>query len=227
MKFTPPANAPTTDLLTTLAESYLERLRRGENPSMDEYAGQHPQLASEIRELFNTLRLVDELGEKSQFGGTLTTAVDPIPTRLGDFQLIREIARGGMGIVYDAVQTQLGRRVAVKVLPPAHGSDTSRRIRFRHEARAAANLHHSNIVPVFDVGEEQGISYYSMQYIEGETLAEVWRELHKCNHQVSLWDPRTDMVVNQLWPRRSVRAFWETRRRRTSALTTRPPWPLK
>ena len=169
-----------TDLLTTLAESFLEQLRRGESPSIEDYAARHPELATEIRELFATLRLVDELGEQPQFGGNQpSTAAVTIPSRLGDFQLTREIARGGMGIVYEALQSSLGRRVAVKVLPPTEVADISRRLRFQREARAAANLHHTNIVPVFEVGEQDGICFYAMQFIEGETLAEVWRELRR------------------------------------------------
>ncbi len=169
-----------TDLLTTLAESFLEQLRRGERPNTDDYTARHPELATEIRELFATLRLVDELGEQPQFGGNQPLpAAATIPSLLGDFQLTREIARGGMGIVYEALQSSLGRRVAVKVLPPTEVADVSRRLRFQREARAAANLHHTNIVPVFEVGEQDGICFYAMQFIEGETLADVWRELRR------------------------------------------------
>src|SRR5678815_4977833 len=96
---------------------------------------------------------------------------------LGDFKLVREIGRGGMGIVYEAVQLSLGRRVAVKVLPFAATLDSRHLQRFRNEAQAAAQLHHTNIVPVYAVGCERSVHYYAMQYIEGQSLAEVIRQM--------------------------------------------------
>ncbi len=90
--------------------------------------------------------------------------------QLGDFRLVREIGRGGMGVVYEAEQVSLGRRVALKVLPPTVGQDPSRKARFEREARAAAKLHHTNIVQVFGVGEHNGQPYYVMQLIQGQGL---------------------------------------------------------
>ncbi len=165
-----------TQLLARLSEDYLARRRLGEAPCIEDYAALHPDLAQEIRELFGTLELVEQFGDDPRFDGADAKFAD-IPDRLGEFQLVREIARGGMGIVFEANQTTLARRVAVKVLPPSHGKDASRRARFQLEARAAANLHHTNIVPVFEVGEQEGIEYYAMQFIDGDTLAEVWLEL--------------------------------------------------
>src|SRR5262249_11319662 len=92
---------------------------------------------------------------------------------LGDFRLLREIGRGGMGVVYEAVQVSLGRRVALKVLPLAGTLDARQLQRFGTEARAAAHLHHGNIVPVFAVGSERGVPYYAMQLIDGQSLAAV------------------------------------------------------
>ncbi|HEY6565518.1 MAG TPA: serine/threonine-protein kinase, partial [Pirellulaceae bacterium] len=171
-----------SEQLTALAESYLERLRQGEHPTVDEYVARDPELEQGIRELFATLHLVEEMGDRSIFGGGSETKFATIPMRLGDFQLTREIARGGMGIVYEAVQTTLGRRVAVKVLPPTELPDAARRLRFQREVEAAAHLHHTNIVPVFEVGEQDGVCFYAMQFIEGETLAAVWRELHQIRY---------------------------------------------
>src|SRR5262249_14165505 len=90
---------------------------------------------------------------------------------------LREVARGGMGIVYEAVQESLGRHVALKVLPPHGLVDAKHLERFRREARAAARLHHTNIVPVFGVGEHEGIHYYAMQFIQGQGLNAVLQEL--------------------------------------------------
>jgi tetratricopeptide (TPR) repeat protein len=99
------------------------------------------------------------------------------PTELGDFRLGRELGRGGMGVVYEAEQVSLRRKVALKVLPLAATLDPRRLQRFQNEARAAASLHHTNIVPVFAVGEQQGVHYYAMQLIAGQTLAAVLQEL--------------------------------------------------
>jgi serine/threonine protein kinase len=90
---------------------------------------------------------------------------------LGDFRILREIGRGGMGVVYEAEQISLGRRVALKVLPFAATLDPRQLQRFQNEAHAAAHLQHQNIVPVYAVGSERGVQYYAMQLIEGQTLA--------------------------------------------------------
>ena len=82
-----------------------------------------------------------------------------------------------MGVVYEAVQLSLGRRVAVKVLPLAAALDRRQLQRFRQEAQAAAQLHRTNIVPVYAVGCERSVHFYAMQYIEGHSLADVVREL--------------------------------------------------
>ncbi|HVS34028.1 MAG TPA: tetratricopeptide repeat protein, partial [Gemmataceae bacterium] len=106
---------------------------------------------------------------------------DPAPTAsaLGDFRLLREIGRGGMGVVYEAEQISLNRRVALKVLPFAGAMDPRHLQRFQNEARAAACLHHTNIVPVFGVGCERGVHYYAMQFIDGRTLADVIQEMRR------------------------------------------------
>ena len=103
----------------------------------------------------------------------------PIPERLGDYRIVREIARGGMGIVYEAVQESLGRHVALKVMPQYRLHDPNQLERFQREARAAAMLHHTNIVPVFGVGEHNGVHYYAMQYIQGQSLDAVLREVKR------------------------------------------------
>jgi serine/threonine protein kinase len=99
------------------------------------------------------------------------------PGLLGDFQILRELGRGGMGVVYEARQVSLNRRVALKVLPLAAAMDSRQLQRFHVEAQAAACLHHTNIVPIHAVGCERGVHYYAMQYIEGLTLAAVIRDL--------------------------------------------------
>jgi tetratricopeptide (TPR) repeat protein len=115
--------------------------------------------------------------------GTDETITGPAPSgspsrkRLGDFDLVREIGRGGMGIVYEARQVSLNRRVALKLLPPGLGLTGKAVSRFRREAQAAARLHHTNIVPVYATGEESGQHYYAMEMIDGESLAQVLEDL--------------------------------------------------
>src|SRR6266487_1541821 len=99
------------------------------------------------------------------------------PMLLGDFRILREVGRGGMGVVYEAEQISLGRRVALKVLPFAAALDAKQLQRFKNEAQAAAHLHHQNIVPVYAVGCERGVHYYAMQFIEGRTLKALVVEL--------------------------------------------------
>ena len=103
----------------------------------------------------------------------------PPLARLGDYRIIREIGRGGMGVVYEAEQVSLGRHVALKVLPKQLLVDARTRQRFEREAKAAARLHHTNIVPVFGVGEHEGLPYYVMQFIQGLGLDEVLEELKR------------------------------------------------
>src|SRR5262245_40240596 len=98
---------------------------------------------------------------------------------LGDFRIIREVRKGRMGIVYEAEQVSLGRHVALKVLPKNMLLDAKSKQRFEREAKAAAKLHHTNIVPVFGVGEQDGMPYYVMQFIQGLGLDEVLHELKK------------------------------------------------
>src|ERR1700719_3666759 len=98
---------------------------------------------------------------------------------LGDYRIVREVGRGGMGVVYEAVQISLGRQVALKVLPFAAALDAKQLQRFKNEAQAAAHLHHQNIVPVYGVGCARGVHYYAMQFIDGQTLAAMIAELRQ------------------------------------------------
>ena len=108
---------------------------------------------------------------------------------LGDFRILREVGRGGMGVVYEARQLSLGRRVALKVLPFAAALDPRQLQRFKVEAQAAALLHHTHIVPVFAVGVERGVHYYAMQLIDGRTLAHAIRELRRLHGLTSKEEP--------------------------------------
>src|SRR5436305_931976 len=158
------------DVIELLADDFMSRKRRGESPSVEEYVGRCPERADEIREVFPAIAAMEKW--KPQPIGVPATRGFSFPPRgwLGDCRLIREIGRGGMGVVYEAEQESLGRRVAVKVLPDSALSDGNQVRRFEREARAAARLHHTNIVPVFGVGQEAGHHYYVMQFIPGMGL---------------------------------------------------------
>jgi serine/threonine protein kinase len=167
-----------------LAEDFASRLRKGEEPSLTEYADRYPELSDEIRKNFPAIALLERL-KRSEVGandaqvGAPGSGRQTMPERLGDYRIVRELGRGGMGVVYEAEQESLGRRVALKVLPFHSTSDPVLLSRFLREARAAARFHHTNIVPVFDVGHFEGVHYYAMQYIEGRGLNELFEELRR------------------------------------------------
>ena len=159
------------DPVEALASEFVERQRRGEQPSISEYAAKHPALAQEIRDLFPTIIAMEQLKVQKERGVSGRASLGPARLeRLGDYRIVREIGRGGMGIVYEAVQESLGRHVAIKVLPKSALLDPKALKRFRREARIAAGLHHSNIAAVFGVGEQDHYHYFVMQYIRGVTL---------------------------------------------------------
>jgi serine/threonine protein kinase len=165
------------DPLGRLADEFLTRYRRGERPTVTEYAERHPELAEQVRELFSALVMMEDVRPSAPATGTPPRVEGP--ERLGEYRIIREIGRGGQGVVYEAEQESLGRRVALKVLPATLHLDSKHILRFQQEARAAARLHHTSIVPVFGVGEENGTHYYVMQYIEGCSLQAVLTELRR------------------------------------------------
>jgi WD40 repeat protein/serine/threonine protein kinase len=167
-----PAEELSLELLAAqLADEFTDRLGRGERPDVEEYVRRYPQHAVMIRNLLASLQLLEYSASPST--GPSAGAAEGIEPEapLGDYRILREIGRGGMGVVYEAMQLSLGRRVALKILPLAAALDSKQLQRFRTEAQAAAGLHHTNIVPVYAVGCERGVHYYAMQLIDGDTLA--------------------------------------------------------
>ncbi|MFO0872333.1 MAG: WD40 repeat domain-containing serine/threonine protein kinase, partial [Pirellulales bacterium] len=165
-----------------LAEEFLDRLRRGEQPTVAEYAQRYPEQAAAIRELFPAMLVLERLSVPDPSERPLlpeTSAVAAVPAVLGDYRLLRPIGWGGMGIVFEAEDVSLGRHVAVKVLPPEPRRDDVARQRFLREAQVAASLHHSNIVPVFGAGQQAGWHYYVMQLVSGSSLDRVGRALRQ------------------------------------------------
>jgi serine/threonine protein kinase/WD40 repeat protein/Tfp pilus assembly protein PilF len=196
------SQAPERHPVEELAEGFLERYRRGERPALSEYTQKYPELAEEILELFPALAMMEEVvpgsadGRHAQKSGI--AANGPEPEQIGEYRIVREVGRGGMGIVYEAEQEALGRHVALKVLPFQMASDTVRLQRFRREARSAARLHHTNIVPVFDVGCHEGIHYYAMQFIRGQGLDQVILELQRLRGPVAPFEQPSVAGVREL-----------------------------
>lgn len=164
--------------LDLVAEEFVTRYRHGERPSISEYITRHPDLAREIRELIPALVMMEDARPTPESGTAgLTDVKGNCLERLGEYRILREIGRGGMGIVYEAEQESLGRRVALKILPRHAMLDSRQLERFHRESRSAARLHHTNIVPVFGIGEQDGLHYHVMQLIEGCGLDQVLREV--------------------------------------------------
>lgn len=183
-------SSPTADreerLLGAVRE-YTAALEAGQRPDRRELLARHPDIADELSACLGGLAFLQSAaaqipgasGPASSTTAGPSVAESPPTEPLGDFRLEREIGRGGMGVVYEAIQLSLGRRVAVKVLPLASSFDPRHLQRFRNEAQAAAQLHHTNIVPVYAVGCERSVHFYAMQLIEGKSLAELIRELRR------------------------------------------------
>jgi eukaryotic-like serine/threonine-protein kinase len=152
-----------------------ERIARGETPDLDRLENGNPGDTAALQRLLPAIRLLSELSDDEPTDDHPAWRTRP-PDVLGDFRLGREIGWGGIGIVYEATQISLGRRVAVKVLPPTSMHDPRQLRRFEIEAQAAAALQHPNIVPVFAYGREHGVPYIAMRLIDGHDLAEIVSE---------------------------------------------------
>ena len=163
-----------------VAEEILEELRLGQKPSLDDYVAKYPDLATELRDLFPSLLLMEHFGSPDISGGLPNGETTSSGRRkLGDYVIVREIGRGGMGIVYEAEQQSLGRRVALKVLSARSRFNPHQIKRFDREARSVARLEHPGIVPVYGVGNDRGIPFYVMKLINGQGLDQVLTELRK------------------------------------------------
>ncbi|MCA9013675.1 MAG: serine/threonine protein kinase, partial [Planctomycetaceae bacterium] len=169
----PPLGGDLAQVVHELAEQFADDVRRGACPTIAEYAGRYPEVATEICRLFPTILALESAKAASI---ALTTGGaslgGEIPVELGNFRIVEEIGRGGMGVVYIARQQSLDRTVALKVLPRGSLSQSGAE-RFQQESKIAARLHHSNIVSVFGCGEHDGYRYYAMQLIQGVGLDEV------------------------------------------------------
>jgi len=162
--------------LARVLEACLAGLEAGLHIDPDRLVAEHPAIADRLRGCLITLRLVEQTSDRLADAPAADQPGSETRT-LGDYRIIREVGRGGMGVVYEAEQISLGRRVALKVLPFAAVLDRRQLRRFENEAHAAAQLHHANILPVHGVGCERGVHFYAMQLVEGPTLGDVIAEL--------------------------------------------------
>ena len=187
-----PLDREREERLAALVESLSEVRGGAAQAELERLARNHPDLAGELREVFAAMSVADAVAERSTImavagdpesallagsgvdswgrGGFAPGAAE-LPVAFGDYELVAEIGRGGMGIVYRAIQKSLGRTVAVKMLLRRDLATPADLARFRSEAEAAARLDHSGIVSIFEVGEHDGHPFYSMQLVEGTTLA--------------------------------------------------------
>jgi serine/threonine protein kinase/WD40 repeat protein len=193
------------DLVDRVAEEFADRYRQGERPPVKEYLDRYPDLADELRRLLPAMAEIEQV--KEDVDERAPAPVLPPLSHLGDYRILREIGHGGMGVVYEAEQVSLGRRVALKLLPHHRLPSGQQMRRFEREAKAAAKLHHTNIVPVFGVGEHDGQPYYVMQLIQGLGMDVVVEELQRLQSAApngtspidkTLTQNRKDLSVNDM-----------------------------
>ncbi len=163
--------------LELLAADFSAARRRGEQPSIEEYINRVPDQRDEARALLESLALFERVSERETTRQASQRRHKKFEhtqiEQLGDFRVLREIGRGGMGIIYEAEQITLKRRVALKVLSSQTRESAKQLERFQREAEAVARLHHTNIVPVFGSGSQDGVHYFAMQLIDGEPLSKL------------------------------------------------------
>lgn len=162
-------------ILEEVAEDFLSQLRAGSSPSIKSYVQRYPALGDDIFEMLSSIEMMERFSQKESYARERANAQQAALTleKLGEFDIVREIGRGGMGVVYEAVDRTLQRRVALKVLNDSALTTQKHIDRFQRESRLAARLHHTNIVSVFGVGEEDRKHFYAMQYVDGISLGEV------------------------------------------------------
>ncbi len=200
-----PDSVDNRDPLERLAEEFLERLRAGEHPSIDEYAKRHPDMAQSIRELLPAMVKIEQLGATPPAEEGVSAERATAPVTIGPYRILRELCAGGMGVVYLAEDSRLSRRVALKVLTPSLTASAQLLLRFRREAEIASKLDHPSICAVYEAGESDGVAWIAMRYIEGETLAQWIARRRAAESGVT----RDDVAAVLRWTEEAARALHE------------------
>ena len=218
-----PTSGEADPILVQLVDELADRLQAGESVDWEAVGREHPERVERVRRMLPAIAAMAEMGSVTGRGLSQPHTVDvasvPALGELGDYRILREVGRGGMGVVYEAEQISLGRRVALKVLPFASALDATQLQRFQNEARAAAHLNHPNIVPVYAVGCERGVHYYAMQFIEGQSLSALIEELRRIEGRAGEQVRRGRRARRSCWP-----ASWPrggSRRREPGTATAR------
>ncbi|HVR76027.1 MAG TPA: serine/threonine-protein kinase, partial [Planctomycetota bacterium] len=173
---------------------FLDRAATGSSPNLLEFLTEHPHLASELAGPLHTFEELASIIEGRSPAGSF-----------GDFRILREVGQGGMGIVYEAWQVSLNRRVALKVLPREKLGDPQALARFHREAKLVASLEHANIVRIHVTGIEDGVPYFAMEYVEGETLRQMQKRLQSTGRGIST-QAMTDRGIRAIAAREVVSA---------------------
>lgn len=170
--------------LVAAVNAYASAIEAGHPVSRTAFLREHADLMPELADCLAGLDMVQLAARELPPGSANVNRPAP-HAPIGDFQIVRELGRGGMGVVYEAEQLSLGRRVALKVLPFAAALEPAALSRFKNEAQAAAQLQHPHIVPVFAVGADRGIHYYAMQLIDGHSLSVIIHQLRGDHRRAS------------------------------------------
>ena len=170
-------------LLDSIVDEFTSQIRAGLNPQVADFQERYPQLHCQLEELLGSVKAIESLKSTAAGKAGSSASFDrtqfPMPETIGEYQVLSELGRGGMGVVYLGKHQTLGRQVAIKVLPPSLAASEDRVDRFQSEAQAAARLHHTNIVGVFGVGQNDSFHYYVMDFVAGRGLDEFIRERKK------------------------------------------------
>ncbi len=178
------ATEPSDDeLLESIIHEFTTALRAGQHPTIQQYQDRYPHLADEIADVLSSISMIEQFKSASASTTGSRQKLDSVSklTQIGPYKIVKEIGRGGMGVVFAAIHESLGRHVAIKVMPTPLMDGETHVQRFRREAQAAARLHHTNIVSVFEAGEGQGYHYYVMDFVDGESLNQVIDRLRSMN----------------------------------------------
>lgn len=169
--------------LALIVEAFEDARRRNPKTTVGDWAGKHPEFADDLNELLPSLVLMESAAGHATEAAARSASVESIPDAIGEYRILRKLGRGGMGVVFLAVQESLAREVALKVLPTTLNLDENFLERFRREATVAAGLAHPNIVPVYGVGVAEGRHYYAMRYIDGFSLDELLRTMRNSGQE--------------------------------------------